>query len=251
MGTLYSAARDPIFYSHHGNIDRLWSIWKTLGGKRKDLTDPDWLDSGFLFYDENKNLVRVKTKDCLDSRKLGYVYQDVDIPWLESKPTSLRSRAQRVALAPHFGVVGAAHAAETSRNNNAKFPLVLDSVVSTIVKRPNKSRSKREKEEKEEVLVVEGIEFEANVPVKFDVYVNDEDDKLIKPDNTEFAGSFLSVPRSQHHHKKINTCLRLGITDLLEDLGAEHDDSVVVTLVPKYGKGSVNIRGIKIEYVAD
>ncbi|XP_061375576.1 polyphenol oxidase A1, chloroplastic-like [Gastrolobium bilobum] len=243
MGTFYSAARDPIFYSHHSNIDRVWSIWKTLGGKRRDLTDSDWLESGFLFYDENKNLVRVKVKDCLDTRKLGYVYQDVDIPWLKAKPTPRRSRVQKVAQ--HFGV-GAAHAAETSRN--VKFPLVLDSVVSVDVKRPKKSRSKKEKDEEEEVLVIEGIEFERNTAVKFDVFINDEDDKLIRPENTEFAGSFVSVPHShKHKNKKINTYLRLGLTDLLEDLGAEDDDSVMVTLVPRYGKGLVKIRGINIE----
>ena len=56
MGSLYSAARDPIFYSHHANVDRMWTIWKTLGGKRSDITDPDWLESGFLFYDEKKTL---------------------------------------------------------------------------------------------------------------------------------------------------------------------------------------------------
>jgi polyphenol oxidase len=33
----------------------------------------------------------------------------------------------------------------------------------------------------------------------------------------------------------------------LEDLGVEDDDSVVVTLVPRYGKGLVKITNIKIE----
>ena len=197
--------------------------------------------------------MRVKVKDCLDERKLGYVYQDVDIPWSNSRPTPLGSRVRKVALAQNFGV-GAAHAAETSRN--VKFPLVLDSVVSTMVKRPNKSRSKKEKEEEEEVLVIEGIEFERNTPVKFDVFINDEDDKQIRPDNTpsntEFAGSFVSVPHShKHKNKDIITCLRLGLTDLLEELEAEDDDSVRVTLVPRYGKGRVKIRGIKIELLSD
>ncbi|XP_027932205.1 polyphenol oxidase A1, chloroplastic-like [Vigna unguiculata] len=249
METFYSAARDPIFYSHHSNIDRLWSVWKTLGGKRRDFTDSDWLESGFLFYDENKNLVRVKVKDCLDTRKLGYVYQDVDIPWLNSKPSPRKSRARKVAFAENFGV-GAAQAAETSRS--VKFPLVLDSVVSTRVKRPNKSRSKKEKEEEEEVLVIEGIEFDRNTPVKFDVFVNDEDDTQIRADNTEFAGSFVSVPHThKHKNKNIKTYLRLGLTDLLEELEAEDDDSVMVTLVPRYGKGRVKIRNIKIELNAD
>nr|KYP38872.1 hypothetical protein KK1_039853 [Cajanus cajan] len=237
MGIFYSAARDPIFYSHHANVDRMWNIWKTIpGGKRRDFTDPDWLDSGFLFYDENKNLVRVKVKDSLDTRKLGYVYQDVDIPWLKNRPKPKRTKAQ---------------AAETTLRS-VEFPLTLDSKVSTVVKRPKLLRSKKEKEEEEEVLVIDGIEFDRNEAVKFDVFVNDEDDKVIGPSNTEFAGSFVSLPHSHvHKNKKIITCLRLGLTDLLEDLEAENDDSIVVTLVPKYGKGPVTIKGIKIEFATE
>lgn len=95
MGNFYSAGRDPIFFAHHGNVDRMWSIWKTLGGKRKDFTDPDWLNTEFLFYDENAQLVRVKVKDCLDSKNLGYVYQDLSVPWLKNRPTPLVSKVSR------------------------------------------------------------------------------------------------------------------------------------------------------------
>nr|AZY91563.1 polyphenol oxidase 2 [Mucuna pruriens var. pruriens] len=243
MGTLYSAARDPIFFSHHANVDRMWTIWKTLGGKRSDIKDPDWLESGFLFYDENKNLVRVKVKDCLDTRSLGYVYQDVDVPWLDSKPTP----GIRRAVVKSFGA-GAALAAETSKEST-KWPVVLDSSVSVVVKRPRKGRNEREKKEEEEVLVIEGIEFERDLGVKFDVYINDEDDVHGGPTKTEFAGSFVSVAhKHKHKHSKMKTNLRLGITELLEDLGAEDDEHVVVTLVPRFGKGHVIVGGIKIEF---
>ena len=60
MGNFYSIARDPIFFLHHANVDRMWSVWKTLGGKRRDFTDTDWLDARFLFYYENAMLIRVK-----------------------------------------------------------------------------------------------------------------------------------------------------------------------------------------------
>ncbi|MDK0882658.1 hypothetical protein P5F54_15305, partial [Clostridium perfringens] len=67
-----------------------------MGGKRTDFTDSDWLNAGFLFYDENGQAVRVKVKDCLDTTKLGYVYQDVDLPWLNSRPTR-KSKLKKVA----------------------------------------------------------------------------------------------------------------------------------------------------------
>ncbi|KAI4296684.1 hypothetical protein L6164_036625 [Bauhinia variegata] len=241
MGTFYSAGRDPIFYAHHSNVDRMWEIWKSLGGKRQDITDTDYLESAFLFYDENKNLVRVKVKDCLDTKKLGYVYQDVEIPWLKSKPTPRKGGIGQ-KIAKHLGI-GTALAAES-----VKFPLVLDSNVSTLVKRPKTNRTKNEKEEEEEVLVIEGIEFERDVGIKFDVYINDEDDVPGGPGKTEFAGSFVSVPH-KHKHKqgKMNTTFKLGISELLEDLGVEDDENVVVTLVPKIARGHVTIGGIKIE----
>jgi len=249
MGVFYSAGKDPIFYAHHANVDRVWSIWKTIpGGKRRDFTDPDWLESSFLFYDENKNLVRVKVKDSLDTRNLGYVYQDIDLPWLKKKPKPRMSKAKKVALAKSFGVT-AARAAETTTSSSVRFPLSLDSKVSIVVKRPKLLRSKEEKEEEEEVLVIDGIEFGRDKAVKFDVFINDEDDEVIKASNSEFAGSFVSLPHT-HLHKsmKVKTCFRVGLTDLLEDLEAENDDSIVVTLVPKYGKGLVTIQGIKIEF---
>ena len=86
--------------------------------------------------------------------------------------------------------------------------------------------------------------------MKFDVYVNDEDDSPSRPDKTEFAGSFVNVPHRHNHTKKMNTSLNLGITELLEDLDAEDDDGVVVTLVPRFGKGLATIGGIKIEFVS-
>ncbi|XP_004303397.1 PREDICTED: polyphenol oxidase, chloroplastic-like [Fragaria vesca subsp. vesca] len=253
MGNFYSAARDPIFFSHHSNVDRMWSVWKTLGATNKDITDPDWLDTGFLFYDENAQLVRVKVRDCLDSKKLGYVYQDVDIPWLTSKPTPRRSKLAKTAKA-----VGVARAATSGPKvvGRGDFPIKLDSKISTVVKRPKqKKRSKKEKEDEEEILVIGGIEFEKDTAVKFDVYVNDleDDDEPGKPDDSEFAGSFVNVPHKHKDKKKKKTksCLRLGLTDLLEDLGAEDDESVVVTLVPRYGTKSLKIDTIKIEFLAD
>ncbi|XP_047957071.1 polyphenol oxidase, chloroplastic-like [Salvia hispanica] len=238
MGNFYSAARDPIFYAHHSNIDRLWSVWKTLGGRRADITDPDYLNASFLFYDEDARMVRVKVRDCLDPRKLGYEYQGVDIPWLNSRPTPRVSSVLR-----KLKKLGRAKAADST----AQFPAKLDRVLKVMVKRPKKKRSKKEKDELEEVLVIEGIEVDRDSYVKFDVYINDEDDVVTTAENTEFAGSFVNVPHKHKNEKRIKTQLRLSISDIMEDLDAEDDDHVLVTLVPTNGGDAVTIGGIKIE----
>jgi polyphenol oxidase len=111
------------------------------------------------------------------------------------------------------------------------FPLVLDKTIVTVVSRPKKSRSRKEKEEEDEVLVIEGIEYDNGKFVKFDVFINDDVEMPSKPENTEFAGSFVNV--SHKHAKKSKTRLILGITELLEDLETDGDDSIVVALVPR------------------
>ncbi|XP_058072659.1 polyphenol oxidase, chloroplastic-like [Magnolia sinica] len=235
MGNFYSAARDPIFYAHHSNIDRLWTVWKGLGGKRRDFTDSDWLDSAFLFYDENAQLVRVKVRDCLDSRNLRYTYQPVDNPWVKSRPTSAKATSAALATA----------------GKKSEFPRALDSVIKIRIDRSKKSRSKKEKEDEEEVLVIDQIELERDTFVKFDVFINVEDENSTGPGSIEFVGSFVNVPHKRGKNlAKLKTCFRVGITDVLDDLDADADDDVEVTIVPRQGKDVVSIGGIKIEFLS-
>ncbi|KAL6990767.1 catechol oxidase [Sarracenia purpurea var. burkii] len=56
------------------------------------------------------------------------------------------------------------------------------------------------------------IEVERDVFVKFDVFVNDEEEAKSGPKKSEFAGSFVNVPHKHKHHTKIKTRLRLGTT---------------------------------------
>lgn len=46
------AARDPIFWLHHSNIDRLWQVWLNQGGGRANpVGDSGWLNTVFTFFD--------------------------------------------------------------------------------------------------------------------------------------------------------------------------------------------------------
>ncbi|RLN21697.1 hypothetical protein C2845_PM07G26680 [Panicum miliaceum] len=151
MGNFYSSGNDPLFYAHHANIDRMWSVWKGLDARRHtDLTDLDWLGASFLFYDETPKLVRIRVRDVLDTGALRYRYQDMPLPWRAARPT----------------VAAAA----------GKFPITLDGAASVAVKRPVAvKRSKAEKASREEVVVIDGIEVDRDVVAKFDVFVNTED----------------------------------------------------------------------------
>ncbi|VFQ84173.1 unnamed protein product [Cuscuta campestris] len=240
MGNFYSAGRDVLFYCHHSNCDRLWTIWKQLGGRanstrRSDFTNSDWLDSTFIFYDENKQAVRVRVGDCLDSQKMGYKYEATNLPWLNSKPIPTKRKAGLAAMSSAPFVTDV-------------FPVTLDRVVQVKVARPNKSRTKEEKEDEEEILLIEGIEVAIDEYAKFDVYLNDEDEPEAGKEKAEYAGSFAHLPHKHKGSKKIVTSLSLGLNEPLEDLGAEDDDDVLVTLAPMVGGGVVSVSGMKIVY---
>ena len=217
----------------------MWSLWKMMGGKHKDITDEDWLNTSFVFYDENKNLVRVYVKDCLYTNQLGYDYQRVDVPWLKSKP---------VPRAPRSGIAKKS-IGKVKQAKEVSFPVKLNKTVKVLVPRPKKSRSKKEKEEKEEILIVQGITYDSEKYVKFDVYVNDEDDDdVTAPDQTEFAGSFAQLPHKHKGKTMSKTNFRAGLTELLEELEADDDDNVLVTIIPRSGSEDITIDAIKIIY---
>lgn len=51
LGNFYSSARDPIFYCHHANVDRMWTLWPVSSPQQREhIPDSDYLDSAFLFY---------------------------------------------------------------------------------------------------------------------------------------------------------------------------------------------------------
>jgi hypothetical protein len=72
------SARDPIFFLHHANIDRLWKRWLDQGGGRQDpLADQAWMSTQFTFYDENAQPHQLTGKDILDTvGQLNYCYDD-------------------------------------------------------------------------------------------------------------------------------------------------------------------------------
>ncbi len=80
MANLFYAARDPIFFFHHCNIDRLWESWLAAGqGRANPVNDPDWINKSWTFLDEWSRPVVISVADALAvAGQLGYVYQDIE-----------------------------------------------------------------------------------------------------------------------------------------------------------------------------
>ncbi|HKA37412.1 MAG TPA: tyrosinase family protein [Thermoanaerobaculia bacterium] len=77
MGSVPTAAQDPVFWLHHCNIDRLWNIWLAQGGGRTDpLDDATWKNTKFTFFNEHGKQVQLTGCDVLRAEEqLRYKYE--------------------------------------------------------------------------------------------------------------------------------------------------------------------------------
>jgi hypothetical protein len=75
MGSVPTAARDPVFYLHHCNIDRYWECWLRLGGGRANPGSP-WPEQTFPFRTASGRRNAV-VGDCGRAADLGYTYENV------------------------------------------------------------------------------------------------------------------------------------------------------------------------------
>jgi polyphenol oxidase len=75
MSAFDTAAKDPVFYAHHGNIDKLWSDWTKADVTHTAPVTPAWLNQTQGFFDENKAWRTIRNGDVVDHEaKLRYIY---------------------------------------------------------------------------------------------------------------------------------------------------------------------------------
>jgi hypothetical protein len=76
MADVPTAAFDPIFWVHHANIDRLWTVWAALPGKSWGaLPLAGWFDArSWEFHDADGAIRTPSRRDMFDRRALGIAY---------------------------------------------------------------------------------------------------------------------------------------------------------------------------------
>ncbi|CAI9303877.1 unnamed protein product [Lactuca saligna] len=182
----------------------------------------------------------MENREDVDTNKLGYQYKRSEIPWGRSQPTEYRKDSK----------FGDKSIGIEKKVWEVEFPVKLNKTVKVLVKRPAVNRTKEDKQKANEILLVNGVRFDGEKYVKFDVFVNDIDNGTeTTPADSEFAGSFAQLPHGKTDRMMMMSGVRFGLTELLEDIKAEDDEYVLVKLVPRTGCDDVTVSEIKIELV--
>ncbi|HEY4439648.1 MAG TPA: tyrosinase family protein [Candidatus Elarobacter sp.] len=101
MSDLNRASRDPIFYAHHANIDRLWWSWENYPGNVD--AEGAFREQTFAYYDEKGNWVSLNAGQMIPAEKtMGYRYstaiKPATAPVLHQIPLALQNG--KLAIAP-------------------------------------------------------------------------------------------------------------------------------------------------------
>lgn len=196
MGSARTAARDPIFWLHHTNIDRLWERWLEQGEGRSNPghtpAEEIWYTHPFVFFDENGSSVSMTGADIIDTvGQLDYRYErdPTEIPVTRRPPArparavvSLPAAPSPVVLAmepPRRALMGTSRRSVIDLGaDRVKVPIeVRRASEDATMKRAlaavqTRTDALANVQEGPVVLTLEGIHFDPSPGVSYEVYLN-------------------------------------------------------------------------------
>jgi tyrosinase len=163
MGSPPWAARDPIFWIHHSNIDRLWESWNA--GGRINPTG-SWLTQTFTFADENGTRVAPVVSDFVrtETIKVGpYKYDRLEpVPALPPTPASV----MLMAAAPSI-IASQAQPGPISLSAATPIPVPLTSAAA-----PMSTQLQAGGQNTRIYLVLQNLQAQAQPEVLYNVYLD-------------------------------------------------------------------------------
>jgi tyrosinase len=139
MNRTTTAGRDPIFWVHHANIDRLWEVWRFLpesvaltdDGGGSALLVSQWRSAIFWFGDERSPTTYAMAEvEDLASDAMGYEYETLQLPDVvatavaEARTAALGEPGGGIALddeQPQWEPVGASFGLTSGEDRDVAF----------------------------------------------------------------------------------------------------------------------------------
>ena len=240
MGHIPWAARDPIFWMHHCNIDRLWASWNKNGGANPG---GSWLTRTFTFADQNGTKIISKVQDFDALAKLNYTYDFFEPP--PTKFIPLPWPPPQVVLTP-IQIHGPGPV--ELREEAARLPLTQPSSRPQV--EPFTLHVQRMAPEKRIFLVLRNLHADAHPGVLFHVFLDVPANTLPRQALEHRVGiiNFFDAVRHGEQfagEQQSTKFVSFDITELAHNL---HDKKLlsekpVVTIVP-FGKPAADARPV-------
>ncbi|MCG8454644.1 MAG: tyrosinase family protein, partial [Holophagales bacterium] len=222
MAYVECAARDPIFWLHHANIDRLWQVWLNQGGERSNpLGVESWRDQKFVFFDENKQRVEMTGCQVLDmATQLDYVYPDTPVDNVVLCDETAAPAAPAPAASPELTTLAASQPSAVSLGRD---PVRVSVDVPTLAERLAADGSGRIR------VVIEGLELVRPGGI-FQVYLNLPEGQEADPESLYYLGH---IAVFGHIHEGLAGRRSFDVTDKIRALrrDGEWSGSVELTFV--------------------
>jgi tyrosinase len=220
------AARDPIFWLHHANIDRLWSRWLGRGeGRANPVGDDQWMNTAFTFFDADGSKVTMSGRDVLDTAsKLHYRYDDD----ATGPPPEAAPRPQQRERVPESLATSGQSMELTGRTARLSIPL-------TPLQNESLGPADRGI-----MLSFEGISYDKNPGIYYEVYLGLPEGATPDPSSPYYAGNLAVFGLRPHGHDRTESAekpsLTLDVTDAIGKLrkqGLLPSGDLPITLVPR------------------
>ncbi|HJU39753.1 MAG TPA: tyrosinase family protein [Tahibacter sp.] len=160
MGAVPAAGNDPIFYSHHANIDRLYECWLAVSPGTRLPTNAGQLGTSYSFVDGAGNVVSRKVSDMLTTAQLGYSYAS-------GGGCPPRQAVSAVAATPEVKKFQVIPNATTLERGVTTVPLRFAPEARSAIAPTGEA----EKPVKRALVVIEGLEADESPGVMYEVYL--------------------------------------------------------------------------------
>lgn len=225
--------RDPIFWLHHANIDRLWKRWIALGGGRQNPTgDTNWMNQSFTFFDENGAAVSLTGSQIVNTvSQLGYRYDDDPLIfwpyfWPFVKLGAAVDESQKVVSSQEMATISQG-VKLTDVRQDVRVALPKPALESMATSRAANFANERI------ILQLQDIQYDRPVGVSYLLFLNLPADAKA-PDHTHpnFIGTLGFFGKTEKGAAPEALSEEYDVTAVLQRLGTT--DDLRLSLVPSY-----------------
>jgi hypothetical protein len=215
MASTQTAARDPVFWLHHTQIDRLWVEWINRGeGRSNPVNSSDWMRTQFTFFDEGGNEVRHTAAEALDTQfNFGYRYdtdphRDDPLVTAAANETTTSTRIDRRTVKP-------TEIAESSGVTLGGREAFVNIPLSNVAREHlEAARTTMTVSRPRFVLELQDIRIDGTFSSYYEIYLNKPAEVSADPSGPYFVGTLAFFGVS--HHQKGHVRRSYDVTEIVK-----------------------------------